>query len=77
MFGMEGRLVSAKAKAFRVFNLIRGLGREDSNVSLPTLAFQINWYVPANLRAKARLEAELKKEEALVYWDTVIRSRTV
>jgi len=75
MFGIEEELISAKTKVFRVFSLIKTLGKEGSNVSSPT-PIQINWLVPANLLAHTRLEAELKKEEALVYWDKVIRRRT-
>lgn len=64
MFEKKGRFRSVKEKLFR---LIRSLGKESSNVSLPTPVFTVAPYETVNSRTNNSLEAELKKAEALMY----------
>jgi hypothetical protein len=75
--GKEGKQVSVKEKMFQMFSPTRGLKKKDSNVPSSTPEFNTAWYVPSNFLARTRLEAELKKEEALVYWNNVMRSRAI
>ena len=70
MFEIRGKFGSAREKVFKVFKVFRsvnGLGREDSNVSLPTPALTVAPSKPANSFTNYSLEAELKKAEALMY----------
>lgn len=60
----KGKFHSAKAKLFR---LVRGLGMESSNSSLPTSVSTVAPYATANLRNSYSLKAESKKAEALMY----------
>ena len=68
MLGIRGKLGSAKEKVLKVFRLISGLGKEDSNVSLPTPVITVAPYEPVKPFTNYSLEAELKNAEALMYW---------
>ena len=48
MFGIKGKLVSAKQKVFKVFRLIGALGKEGPNVSSPTPVFAVAPYESVN-----------------------------
>jgi len=64
-FGMKGKLVSAKRKAFRLFRLIGTLGNEDSSVLSPG---SVSTNVPLNHTEALLYWHELRKAEALLQW---------
>jgi len=75
MFEIKGKFGSAREKVFKVFRAASGLGREDSNVSLPTAVITVAPSKPANSLTNHSLEAELKKAEALMYLRTFDRPK--
>ena len=75
MFEIKGKFGSAREKVFKVFRSVSGLGKEDSNVSLPTPVFTVAPSKPANSLTNYSLEAELKKAEALMYLRTFDRPK--
>lgn len=67
-FGIKRKLVSTKQKVFKLFRLMGSLRDQDSNVSSPNPAFTEASYEPLNFLTNHALEVELKKAEALEYW---------
>jgi len=65
MFGIKGKLVSTKDKLFKLFRLIDGLGKGDSDVSSPNPVFTT---VPVRQAEALLYWHELRKAEALLYW---------
>ena len=72
MFGIKGKLVSAKQKVFRLISLLR---KEESNVSSSTSVLTAAPYEPVNPLTNYCLEAELKRAEALAYWRMLDRAK--
>jgi hypothetical protein len=64
MFGTKGKFHSAKEK---LLELVRGLGMESSDSSLPTSVSAVAPYATAYSRNNYSLKAESKKAEALMY----------
>jgi len=72
MLGIRGKLGSAKQKVLKVFRLISGLGKEDYSVTSPTPVITVAPDEPVNSLRNHSLEAELKKAEALMYWQMLL-----
>lgn len=66
-FEIKGKLVSAKQKVFKVFRLIRGLGKVSSPAPVSYEPTNSLACIHAPIRNYA-FEAEFKKAAALAHW---------